>query len=217
MKTKQERSEIFKLFQTGIKKKSAFEEGKQSLLALRAEFASMYDFIFSVCNNEDFCKMPLSKEKTLAYYLYHTLRIEDIIANSLIDNKPQIFFSQGYDILLKSPIITTGNELVRDGLIDFSKKLDIGQLKNYVAAVMSNTNEIIQNMTFEESKTKISAEKKATLVESNVVSTNPGAFWLVDYWCGKTYAGLLLMPLSRHHMMHLDVGRLRVINKIVMR
>ena len=214
MKTKQERSEIFKSFQANIKKKDSFEKGKQDLLTLRADFSLAYNHIFSVLDEEDFYKMPLSKDKTVTYYLYHTLRIEDIISNSLIADKEQLFFSQGFDISLKSPIITTGNELSREEAAEFSRKLDIGQLKNYIDAVMANTSEIIRNMDFETSKTKVSAEKRAQLAASGVVSASPYAFWLVDYWCKKTYAGLMLVPLSRHHMMHLDGGCARIINKI---
>ncbi|MCL1883003.1 MAG: phage head-tail adapter protein, partial [Defluviitaleaceae bacterium] len=112
-----------------------------------------------------------------------------------------------------SPIITTGNEIARDGLIEFSKALDLKQLREYVIAVMSNTNTIIECMNFQDSKTKVSEERKAKVVKSNTVSTDESTFWLVDYWCNKTYAGLMLMPFSRHIMLHLD-GCLRIINKI---
>jgi len=214
MKTKQERSAIFKSFQANIGKKDTFDEGKRGLLELRAEFAVICDLVFDTCDAEDFCKMPFAKDKTMAYYLFHLARIEDIVTNVLIADGEQLFFSQGFDASLKSPIATTGNELIRDELVDFSKELDIGQLKKYYKAVMLNTNKIIHNMSFEESKAKVSAEKKGKLVASNAVSADPNAFWLVDYWCRKTYAGLMLMPLSRHHMVHLGSGCLRITDKI---
>jgi len=208
---KQERSEIFKSFQANIKKKDSSDAGKQSLLALRAELSAIYEYIFDVCNDDDFCKMPIASDKTIAYYVYHLIRIEDITSNTLIAGKEELFFSKKFGSLLNSPIITTGNELVRDDLTEFSKALDINQLKNYVSAVYANTNAIIQNMSFEDSKTKVSAERKAELTKLTVVAASQ--MWLVDYWCNKTYAGLLLMPLSRHQMMHLD-GCLRIIKKI---
>jgi len=211
LSTKQAQSEIFKSFQANIKKKDSFDIGKQNLLALRAELSAIYDYIFSVCSKDDFCKMPIASSKSIAYYVYHLIRIEDITSNTLIAGKEELFFSEKFGSLLNSPIITTGNELARDDLIEFSKALDINQLKNYVSAVYANTNVIIQNMSFEDSKTKISAERKAELIKLNTVSADQ--MWLVDYWCNKTYAGLLLMPLSRHQMMHLD-GCLRILKKI---
>jgi len=213
MKTKQERSEIFKLFQASIKKSSSFDVGKQNLLTLRAELSAVYDYIFATCSHDDFYKMPLSTDKTIAYYLYHLIRIEDITSNTLIAGKPQIFFTENFDKSLNSPIITTGNEINRVGLVAFSKMINIDELRNYANAVLNNTNTIIQNMSFEDSKTKITAKRKAELLKTQTVSSDESASWLVDYWCKKNYAGLFLMPFSRHQMLHLN-GCLRIIDKV---
>lgn len=213
MKTKQEHSEIFKSFQTNIKRKNSYELGKKQLFELRDELLSVYDYLFTTCNFDDFVKMPLSTDKTIAYYIYHLTRIEDITSNTLIAGKEQIFFEKHYDKLLNSHIITTGNEIERDKLVEFSTMLDINQLKTYITDVLTNTNNIIKDMSYEDSKTKVSDDRKAELVKLHTVSDNENAFWLVDYWCKKTYAGLLLMPFSRHQMLHLD-GCLRIVNKI---
>ncbi|MCL2254779.1 MAG: phage head-tail adapter protein [Lachnospiraceae bacterium] len=213
MTTKQERSDIFKSFQTQIKKSTSFDEGKAALLKLRQEFTIIYDDIFDTITPDDFCQMPIKTDKTIAYYFYHLNRIEDITSNMLILGKEQLFFTEGFNKNLNAPIITTGNELPRDELIGFSKALDINKLREYVETVMTNTNEIIKNINFEISKTKVSAERKAEVIKSNSVSTDENAFWLIDYWCEKTYAGLMLMPFSRHQMMHIDAC-LRIIDKI---
>lgn len=213
MKTKQELSETFKLFQSSIKKESTFDQGKLKLLEIRSEIEEIYKYIFNICNKEDFCKMPLSKDKTIAYYLYHLARIEDITSNTLICGKEQIFFKNEYDKSINSPIITTGNEIRREDLVEFSAELDIKQLENYTLDVIKNTNNIINKMTYAESKNKVLEERKKELLKLNTVSTDDEAFWLVDYWCRKTYAGLLLMPFSRHQMLHLG-GCLRIIKKI---
>ena len=185
MKTKQERSEIFKLFQASIKKSSTFEIGKQHLLMLRAELAAVYDYIFATCNHDDFSKMPLAKDKTIAYYLYHLLRIEDITANTLIAGKTQIFFAENFSQSLNSPIITTGNEIKRDDLVEFSKTINIDELENYANAVLKNTNEIIQTMSFEHSRIKVSAAREVELLNTKTVSNGENALWLLRYWCKK--------------------------------
>jgi hypothetical protein len=213
MTTKQERSAIFKSFQSNIKKNVFFDEGKANLLALRKELLIICDYIFEVCSDDDFYKMPLKSDKTIAYYLYHLYRIEDAVSSILIADKEQLFFEGNFDKRLNAPITTTGNEITRDGLVEFSQALDLKQLKEYIAVVMANTNEIIRSMSFQDSKTKISDDIKAKLITSNAVSTDESAFWLIDYWCSKTYVGLMLMPFSRHIMLHLD-GCLRIMNKI---
>ncbi|MCL2349882.1 MAG: phage head-tail adapter protein [Defluviitaleaceae bacterium] len=180
MTTKQERSAIFKSFQSNIKKKASFDEGKADLLTLRNKLTEICNYIFDVCSSDDdFCKMPLKTDKTIAYYLYHLNRIEDATSNILIAGREQLFFAKNFDKRLNSPIITTGNEIARDGLIEFSKALDIKQLKEYVITAMSNTNEIIKGLSFEDSKTKVSAERKAEAIKSNAVSTDESAFGLL--------------------------------------
>jgi hypothetical protein len=213
MTTKQERSEIFKSFQSHIKKSVSFDEGKANLIALRKELSEICDYIFNVCDDEDFCKMPLKSDKTIAYYLYHLNRIEDAVSNVLVAGTEQLFFIENFNKWLNTPVITTGNEIARDGLIEFSKALDLKQLREYVIAVTANTNGIIKGMSFQDSKTKVTAERKTKVIKSKTVSTDESAFWLVDYWCNKTYAGLMLMPFSRHIMLHLD-GCLRIIGKL---
>jgi len=213
MTTKEQRTEIFKSFQQQIKKESTFETGKQDLLKLREELLAVYDFIFDNCELEDFSKIPLRTDKTIAYYLYHLLRIEDMTSNTLIKGTTQIFFADGFDKKLNSPIITTGNELHRDELVEFSKTLNIDELKKYAHTVIKNTNKIISEMDFAKSKTKISEEKKASLINLRTVSTAETAGWLVGYWCNKTYTGLFLMPHSRHHMLHLN-GCLRIMDAL---
>ncbi|NLK95186.1 MAG: phage head-tail adapter protein [Clostridiales bacterium] len=213
MKTNKELADIFRLFQSNIKKESTFNIGKTKLLELRGEIQEIYKYIFSTCSKEDFSKMPLKNDKTIAYYLYHLTRIEDITSNTLISEKEQIFFKNGFNKSINSPIITTGNEIERDKLIEFSSMLDIDELEKYTEDVLENTNNIINKMTYSESKLKISQERKEELLKLNTVSTDENAFWLVDYWCKKTQAGLLLMPFSRHQMLHLN-GCKRIIKKI---
>lgn len=174
---------------------------------------TIYDYIFKTCSGEDFIKMPLATDKTIAYYLYHLARIEDITSNTLVAGKEQIFFAANYQKTIRAPIITTGNEISRNEVVEFSKLLDIDQLKNYTMNVLTNTNKIIKEMSYEGSKAKVSDDRKIELLKLNVVSTDENAFWLVDYWCNKTVTGLLLMPFSRHHMLHLD-GCLRILKKI---
>jgi len=212
MTTKQERSELFKLFQSGIQKSNSYEVGKEHLLHLRTELSAVYDYLFTNLQDEDFRKMPIKSDKTIAYYLYHLIRIEDI-TSTLISGETQLFFIGKFDKSLNSPIITTGNELARDDLVTFSEKLNIQALEEYAHAVLNHTNAIIENIDFKTSKTKVSEERKAMVLDSQTVSDNENASWLVDYWCKKTYAGLFLMPFSRHHMLHLN-GCMRIFEKI---
>lgn len=213
MTTKEERFMVFGEFQAAIKRADTYDDGIKALLKFRGYVREMYDEIFDRCLAEDFSAMPLKTDDTIGFNLYHLQRIEDITSNTLVAGREQIFFARGYDKALNSPIITTANELPRDSLPEFSAKLDYEQLHKYIIEVHENTNRIIRETDFAASRLKISEERRNALIALNVVSTEDSAFWLVDYWCKKTVAGLMLMPFSRHQLMHID-GSMRIIESL---
>lgn len=151
--------------------------------------------------------------KTIAYSLWHIFRIEDIVAHTLINCDEQIFFSGNYKDRMNSPIITTGNELVKNEISDFSKQLDINELYSYISEVKESTDDILRELTYQMLKQRISAERREILQKMNVVSSDENASWLIDYWCGKDIRGLIQMPFSRHWIMHIEAS-LRIENKI---
>ena len=87
---------------------------------------------------------------------------------------------------------------------EFSKQLHIEKLYNYIVEVDRSTTEILKTLTYEDSRKKISDEKRHKVERLNVVSTDENAYWLIDYWCGKDVRGLIQMPLSRHWIMHIE-------------
>ena len=116
----------------------------------------------------------------------------------------QILFKKDYQRRINSPIITTANELVKEEIGEFSKKLSIEELYNYIADVDKSTTQILNTLTYNDMKEKISDERRKQLETLNVVSEDENAYWLIDYWCGKDVRGLIQMPFSRHWIMHIE-------------
>ena len=211
-------SELNKTLQTQIKKKDTYIYGISTLFELRNR---LMQTIISFKNNlsrEDFNAIPFINadgyhSKTIAYSLWHIFRIEDIVAHTLINCDEHIFFSGNYKDRMNSPIITTGNELVKNEISDFSKQLDINELYSYISEVKESTDDILRELTYQMLKQRISAERREILQKMNVVSSDENASWLIDYWCGKDIRGLIHMPFSRHWIMHIEAS-LRIENKI---
>ena len=211
-------SELNKTMQTQIKKKDTYIYGISTLFELRNR---LMQTIISFKNNlsrEDFNAIPFINadgyhSKTIAYSLWHIFRIEDIVAHTLINCDEQIFFSGNYKDRMNSPIITTGNELVKNEISDFSKQLDINELYSYISEVKESTDDILRELTYQMLKQRISAERREILQKMNVVSSDENASWLIDYWCSKDIRGLIQMPFSRHWIMHIEAS-LRIENKI---
>jgi hypothetical protein len=94
--------------------------------------------------------------------------------------------------------------LVKEEIGEFSKQLHIEELYNYIIDVDRSTKEILKTLTYEDSRKKISDEKRQKVESLNVVSTDENAYWLIDYWCGKDVRGLIQMPFSRHWIMDIE-------------
>ena len=211
-------SELNKALQTQLKKESAYTEGIATLFDLRKQLMKVLLSFGEELNREDFNAIPFINAngyhcKTIAYSIWHIFRIEYIVAHSLIHDDEQIFFLGNYQKRIGSPIITTGNELVKEQIVDFSKELNLRELYSYIAEVKDSTERILQHLSYKDLKKKISDDKKEYLKSLNVVSTDENAIWLIDYWCGKDVKGLIQMPFSRHWIMHIEAS-LRIKNKI---
>lgn len=211
-------SELNKAVQAQIKKEATFCEGIETLLELRQNLFDEICGFKTELSREDFNSIPFINaegyhSKTIAYSIWHIFRIEDIVAHALIGGDEQIFFSGNYQNLIGSPIITTGNELQKQQIADFSKALNIDELYRYAEQVKNATEDILKNLSYSDLKRKISDTDKERLKSLKVVSEDGNACWLIDYWCGKDIRGLIQMPFSRHWIMHVEAS-LRIKNKI---
>ena len=202
-------SELNKTMQAQLKKKDTFDDGIATLLELRKLLWNTISSYKKELKREDFDSIPFINadgyhSKTIAYSLWHIFRIEDIVAHTLIKGDEQVFFAKGYQEKTCSPIITTGNELVKKEIADFSGKLDLDALYSYISDVKKSTEKILKGLSFEETKIKISDDRRKELESLGVVSEDESAIWLIDYWCKKDVRGLIQMPFSRHWIMHIE-------------
>lgn len=211
-------SEMNKLLQLQLKKESTFFQGIDTLFDLRNSLFEEITAFKNDLDKKDFSAMPFMNakgyhNKTIAYSLWHIFRIEDIVAHTLIKGDEQVFFSGDYQKKTSSPIITTGNELAKEQISDFSEKLDLDALYNYITEVKDKTDVLLKELSFSDLKRKITDNDRKRLVELNVVSGDENAVWLIDYWCSKDVRGLVQMPFSRHWIMHVEAS-LRIEEKL---
>ena len=211
-------SELNKTMQTQIKKRDTYKAGIDTLFDLRKQLTETLISFKEELSREDFDAIPFINadgyhSKTIAYSIWHIFRIEDIVAHTLVSETEQVFFSGNYQDRINSPIITTGNELVKEQIADFSKRLNLKELYSYIFEVKDSTEKIINSLSYDELKRKISEERKEYLKSLKVVSDDKNAIWLIDYWCSKDIRGLIQMPFSRHWIMHIEAS-LRIKNRI---
>ena len=211
-------SELNKLMQTQIKKKDTYDSGLGTLFSLRDNLWDMIISFKDELSREEFNAIPYINaegyhSKTIAYSLWHIFRIEDIVAHTLIKGDEQVFFREGYQKRINSHIITTGNELVKQEIADFSEQLNMDELYTYLSDVKLGTESILRDLSYDDLRRKVSIERKEQLESLSVVSKDESAIWLIDYWCNKDVRGLIQMPFSRHWIMHIEAC-LRIKKKI---
>lgn len=153
--------------------------------------------------NEDYIIMPTEKVVTIAWHLWHISRIEDLVGNLLIAEQSQIFNDE-WMTRLNVTVRDTGNAMTDRQIIDFSEQVNKQELINYRNAVGCQTRKLLKSLNPNDLKRKPGAEYLARLVSEGGLVESKRSIWLKDFWGRRTMAGLISLPLTRHHMMHLS-------------
>lgn len=156
-------------------------------------------------------RIPPRQEHSIAWLLWHITRIEDVTLNLLVAGRPQLFWRDDWQDRLKISVVDTGNATGAAEIADLSEAIDLDALKAYRRAVGRNTREIVQSLRPGELKNKVDPARLAQVSAQGAVV--PAAQEIIAYWGGLTIAGVLLMPPTRHSLIHLNEA-LRVRQKL---
>ena len=138
----------------------------------------------------------------MCWQLWHTYRIEDLVSNILMADQKQIFNAE-WQKRIGSPIIDTGNALEFEEAVEFGKKIDVFALRDYMIEVGKNTRCILENLTLEQIQSMVPEEWVMRILEEGGVTTDFRSVWLLVFWGRLTRGGMILTPMTNHHMMHL--------------
>jgi len=144
------------------------------------------------------------KGRTAVYGIWHSTRIEDITMNILVAEDIQVINTNNWLNRINSTITDTGNALSSKEILDFSKKVNIEELKNYRVDVGRKSRRIITNLTHAKLKEKMKKDNLKRILEEKAVLDVEESNWLIDFWGRKNVAGILLMPITRHHLVHIN-------------
>ncbi len=147
--------------------------------------------------------MPTSKDETIAWVLWHIARIEDLTMGILVAGDGQLF-DTGWNRRITPPVSDTGNALSDDGIMQLSSQLNIEELISYRNAVGQRTRNIVKSLSADDMKRKVSPQGLEAVRLVGGVVNEENSLWLLDFWGKKDVAGLLLMPPTRHVLLHLN-------------
>jgi hypothetical protein len=163
---------------------------------------TLADEALSGLSEADFRAVPAGCEHSIAWIVWHLARIEDVTMNMLLMNGKQVFTSGKWQEKLKISVSDTGNRMPPKKIAQLNKQIDIRALLKYRDAVGKRTRKNVLAVKPAQWKQKVDPERIARLVPEGAV--NPVATGVLEYWGSLTYAGLLLMPPTRHNLIHLN-------------
>jgi len=195
-----------------IRKKDRHEDSVLAFLALHEKLhlskmsngePNEIDTLLNDMSPQEYHIMPTAKDETIAWSLWHITRIEDLTMSILIACSAQLFDYQ-WKLKMNASIYDTGNALSDDEIMQLSRELNIVELLAYRNAVGKRTREIVNDLATGDMKRKVSASSLDRIKLEGGVTEHKDSVWLLDYWGKKDVAGLLLMPPTRHLIMHLN-------------
>lgn len=147
-------------------------------------------------------RVPAKDDHSIAWVIWHIARIEDVVMNMLVAGEEQVFIRDGWQSRLAISFQDTGNAMSPADVVKLSAEIDFQYLRNYRMAVGHQTRLIVQGLARHDLREKVSAIRLEKVKEVGAVV--PQAQVVIDYWSKRTMAGLLLMPATRHNLVHLN-------------
>jgi len=147
-------------------------------------------------------RIPRNEAHSVAWCIWHMARIEDVTMNVLLAGEDQCFVVEDWPERLRVGLSDTGNAMTVEEIAVLSANVDLAALSAYRAAVGQRTRQIVQHIQPADIRRKVQPERLQRLLDEGAVCE--ASRGLLDYWGGLTVAGLLLMPPTRHNLVHLN-------------
>jgi hypothetical protein len=163
---------------------------------------SFEDEIFKDMTDEQLRRMPPNCEHSVLWCIWHIARIEDVAMNLLVAGSPQVLNQGEWPERMQITVQHTGNAMDKATVVDLSVSIDIEALRAYRVAVGRETRKIVTSLQPGELKHKVEPPRIQQVMDEGALVEQ--AREIADYWSRRNIAGLLLMPASRHLLVHLN-------------
>ena len=152
---------------------------------------------------DETCKIISNKETSILWNIWHITRIEDLVSNILIGGKDPVFNNE-IQAKLNIKIKDTGNAMTCSEIESFNKSINIKELRDYRIKTGKSTMKIITELKPGDIKRKTEKSRLEKIKYCGGVTDHPQSVWLLDFWGKKNVLGLIMMPITRHQIVHLN-------------
>lgn len=172
---------------------------------------SFQDEVCGSLTNAQQRALPKGCAHSICWMLWHMTRIEDVTMNILLADSKQVLHTAPWLNRMGLHYEGVGNEITTAQVVALSESVNIQALFAYRLAVGKRTRTILRNLTTNTLWSRPAPERIARIVQEQAVEGS--ASWLLNYWGHNPTANLLLMPATRHNMVHLNEIR-RILPKL---
>ena len=135
---------------------------------------------------------------TIAWLLWHAMRVEDVCINRFVTDRPQVL-DGGWLERLAVPRRDVGTGMDDAQVDDLSARIDLDGLRGYCRAVTRATLDAVPVLRSLDLEVIVPAERvKQVCVAEGAV--DPGASWLTEFWAGGRSRAWVLAQTSLLHV-----------------
>ena len=126
--------------------------------------------------------------------------------NLLVAGQPQVLVQGGWQQKLGVNACDTGNGMTSAEISAFSDSVDLLALRAYRLTVGRSTRAIVRSLQPADIKRKVEPALMQRVWDEGALTA--AARSIGEYWASRDVAGLLLMPATRHPLIHLNEAAL---------
>ena len=155
---------------------------------------------------------PLPQVNSIAWNLWHVIRVEDAGLNRFVANRPQVLDEDAWLQKLNVPWRHHGSGMNFVEVDDLNQRIDLGALYEYGRTVQVRTRDIVTHIDEVDLDTKLQPERVRAIVIDEGLA-HPAALDLVDVYTGWTKGKCLMNFGLTHPYQH--VGEMGVIASLL--
>jgi len=175
---------------------------------LRTNVYSFQDEVLEGLTPQQLRYCSLKIPHSAVWKLWHIARIEDVTLNLLLADSDQVLHSGDWLQRLEIDRVSVGNEMSDVEIAELSAAINVKALLDYRLAVGKRTRSVVRRLKADILWQRPAPDRLQRLFDEGAVIDQ--TMWLRDYWGGQPAANLLLMPASRHCLVHLnEIDRMR--------
>jgi hypothetical protein len=163
---------------------------------------SFEDEVLNDMVEEQIRRIPQNCDHSVAWNVWHIARIEDVAMNLLVAGNPQILNQDNWLKRMNISARDTGNAMNQEEMATLSATIKLEALRAYRLTVGRRTREIVKGLRPEDLKQKVQPSRLQQVMDEGALVE--AAVGIKDYWSRRNIAGLLLMPATRHSLVHLN-------------